>query len=129
MCEHRGGWPESVGADYLRHVGEVIVQLVVPPRQQVQLCLWDRAGIQVSMRRRDSLVLESVKHMHWHALRQPRAEVARQLELVAGSAAGTDERSGDQHDRRKLPLRRLLGERVDEERPTHRMANDDRAVV
>src|SRR6266567_8178959 len=81
------------------------------------------------MRRRGGLILESVEHMHPHTLWQPRAEVARQLELVAGPAALADERSGDQHDRPEPPLRRLLGERIDEDCRAHRMTGHDRAVV
>jgi Uncharacterised protein family (UPF0158) len=70
-----------------------------------------------------------VEHMHPRTLWQPRAEVARQLELVAGPAALADEWSGDQHDRPEPPLRRLLGERIDEDCRAHRMTGHDRAVV
>src|SRR6266700_1444885 len=81
------------------------------------------------MRRPGALVPESVEHMHPRTWWQPRAEVARQLELVAGPAARADEWGGDQHDRREPFLRRLLGERIDEDCRAHRMAGHDRAVV
>src|SRR5260370_41145164 len=81
------------------------------------------------MRRRGALVPESVEHMHPRTWWQPRAEVARQLELVAGPAARADEWGGDQHDRREPFLRRLLGERIDEDCRACRMAGHDRAVV
>src|SRR5438045_9591228 len=62
-------------------------------------------------------------------MRQSRAEVARQLVLAAGPAALADERRGDQHDRAKLPLRWLLGERIDHDCCTDRMTDKNRAVV
>jgi hypothetical protein len=81
------------------------------------------------MRRRGGLVLEPVEHMHRHTWRQPRAKVARQLEPVAGPAARSDERGGDQHDRREPSPRRLPGERMDKDCRAYRMAGHDRAVV
>src|SRR6266705_2695142 len=125
MCD--GPWPAD--ADRLSHFAQVVVQLMIPPGQLVHLRLRDRQGIQAGMRRRGGLVLEPVEHMHRHAWWQPRAELARQLELVAGPAALADERSGDQHDRREPSLRRLLGERMDEDCRACRMAGHDRAVV
>src|SRR6266705_3521731 len=122
-----GPWPAD--ADRLSHFAQVVVQLMIPPGQLVHLRLRDRQGIQAGMRRRGGLVLEPVEHMHRHAWWQPRAELARQLELVAGPAALADERSGDQHDRREPSLRRLLGERMDEDCRACRMAGHDRAVV
>src|SRR6266704_6588250 len=124
-----GDGPWSVDTDRLRHFPQVVVQLMIPPGQLVHLRLRDRQRIQVGMRRRGGLVLESVEHMHPHIWWQPRAEVARQLELVAGPAALADERSGDQHDGPEPSLRRLLGERIDEDRRAHRMAGHDGAVV
>src|SRR5258708_31775508 len=85
--------------------------------------------MQVGVRRRGGLVMESVEHVNPHTWWQPRAEVARQLELVAGPATLADERSGDQHDRPEPSLRRLLGKRVDEDRRAYRMAGHDRAIV
>ena len=81
------------------------------------------------MRKRDGLVLESVEYVHPHTRWQPRAEVARQLEPVAGPSALADERSGDQHDRPEPSLRRLPSERIDEDCGAYRMAGDDGAVV
>ena len=70
-----------------------------------------------------------MEHIHPHALRQPRAEVARRLEVVAGPTALADEGSGDQNDRSKLAHRRLLGERIYEDRRSDRMADHDCAGV
>src|SRR4051812_48076428 len=69
-------------ADRLRDLAEVIVELVVASGQPVHARLRDRAGIEVRMRRRGSLVIEPVEDEHRHARRKPRSEVARQLELV-----------------------------------------------
>src|SRR5215471_999712 len=102
---------------------------MIPPRQLVHLRLRDGQGIEVGMRRRGSLVPYSVEHIHPRTWRQLRAEVTRELELVAAPAALADERSGDQHDRPERFLRRLLGERVEEDRRAYRMAGHDRAVV
>jgi len=90
-------WPAD--ADRLSHFAQIIVELMIPPGQLVHPSLRDRPGIQVGMRRRGGLVLESVEHMHPNTWWQSRAELARQLELVAGPAAIADERGGDQHDR------------------------------
>src|SRR5712691_12088366 len=124
-----GDGPWSVDTDRLSHFAQVVVQLMIPPGQLAHLRLRDRQRIQAGMRRRGGLVLESVEHVHPHTWWQPRAEVARQPELVAGPAALADERSGDQHDRPEPPLRRLLGERIDEDCRAYRMARHDRAVV
>jgi hypothetical protein len=70
-----------------------------------------------------------MEHVNPHAVRKPRAEVFRQPELVAGPAVLADERGGAQHDRLKHTLRRLLGERIDEDCRAHRMASHDGAVV
>ena len=67
---------------------------MIAPGQQMYLRLRDRQSIQAGMRRRGGLVLEPVEYMHPHTWWQPCAEVARQLELVAGPAALADERSG-----------------------------------
>jgi hypothetical protein len=67
--------------------------------------------------------------MHRNSVRQPRTQVLRQLELVAGPPAGADERGGDEDDRRETPSGWVLGEKINENRPADRMANDDRAVV
>src|SRR5215469_8026499 len=89
-----GPWP--VATDRLSHFAQVVIQLMIPPGQLMHLRLRDRLGIEASVRRRSGLVLESVKHMHPRLRWQPRAQLAHQLELVAGPAAITDERSGDQ---------------------------------
>jgi len=54
----------SAGADRLSHFAQVVVQLMIPPGQLVDLRLRDRQGIQAGMRRRGGLILESVKYMH-----------------------------------------------------------------
>src|SRR6266700_5262874 len=82
-----GDGPWSVDTDRLRHFAQVVVQLMIPPGQLVHLRLRDRQRIQVSMRRQGGLVPESVEHIHPYTWRQPRAELARQLELVPGPAA------------------------------------------
>jgi hypothetical protein len=73
------------------------------------------------MRRRRGLVLECVEYVHPRTWWQVRAELARQLKLVAGPAAIADERGGDQRDRCELSLslRRLLGKRVDADCPAY----------
>ena len=73
----RGDGPWSVGANCLSHVAQVVVQLMIPPGEPVHLRLRDGQGIQVGVRRRGSLVPESVEHMHPRTWRQLRAEVAR----------------------------------------------------
>src|SRR5215469_4946245 len=125
----RGDGPWPADTDCLSHFAQVVVQLMIPPGQLVHLRLRDGRGIQVNMRGRGRLVAESVEHIHPRTWRQLGAEVARQLELVAEPAALADERSGDQHNRPKPFLRRLLGQRMEEDCRAYRMADHDRAVV
>src|ERR1700734_1753807 len=125
MCA--GPWPAVT--DCLSRFAQVVVQLMIPSGAAVPLCLRDGQGIQAGMRRRDSLVLKSVEHMHPYTWRQLRAEVAGQLELVAEQAALAHERSGDQHDRLEPFLRRLLGERIEKDCRACRMAGPERAAA
>src|SRR5215469_3087340 len=83
----RGDGPWPVDTNCLSHFAHVVVQLMIPPRQLVHLRLRDGQGIEVGMRRRGSLVPYSVEHIHPRTWRQLRAEVTRQLELVAAPAA------------------------------------------
>src|ERR1700685_3549042 len=84
-----GAGPWSADTDCLSHFAQVVIQLMISPGQLTHLRLRDRRRIQAGMRRRDGLVPESVEHVHPHTRWQPRAEVARQLELVAGPATLT----------------------------------------
>jgi hypothetical protein len=43
-----------------------------------------------------------MEHIHPHAVRQPRAEIARQRKIIAGPTALADEGRSDQYDPRKL---------------------------
>jgi hypothetical protein len=61
-----GDGPWSVDTDRLSHFAQVVVQLMIPPGQLAHLRLRDRQRIQVGMRRRSGLVLESVEHVHPH---------------------------------------------------------------
>src|SRR5579864_6524123 len=80
--------------DRLSHFAQVVIQLMIPPGKLVHLRLRDRQRIEAGMRRRGGLVPESVKNMHPHTWRQPRAKVAHRLELAAGPATRADERGG-----------------------------------
>src|SRR5215472_4376338 len=121
----RGDGPWPADTDCLSHFAQVVVQLMIPPGQLVHLRLRDGRGIQVGMRGRGRLVPESVEHIHPRTWRQLGAEVARQLELVAEPAALADERSGDQHNRAEAFLRRLLGQRMEEEGRANGMDDND----
>ncbi|MEO7059508.1 MAG: hypothetical protein ABI083_07310, partial [Lapillicoccus sp.] len=82
---------------------------MIAPGQTAHLRLWDHHGIPVGVRRGDRLVGKTLEDKHSYAGGQPRAEVPRQLEVIAAPTALADERGGDEHDGLECTLRGLLG--------------------
>lgn len=67
----------SRGRKRIRHLAQVVVELMITSRKPVHVCSRDGSGIEVSMRGRGSLVLPSVKHMHRYPLGQLAPQVVR----------------------------------------------------
>ena len=64
--------------------------------------LWNRTRIQVRMRRRRGLIVESVVSKDWDARRKPRTQVGRRFQVLARPTALADKGGRDQEYRAKL---------------------------
>ena len=112
-----GDRPGIVGADRLCNVGQVIVQLVITPGQQVHPRLRDHLGIQVGMRRwHRSSSPEGREHVNPHAVRKLGKGPSAARELILRWPPSPTGLNHDQHSRLKATHSwRLLGERGDED--------------
>ena len=81
------------------------------------------------MRSRDGLVLEAEHDMDHEIPGQPRADVALRIEAFSGPAAVTHERSRDEDDGSERGRRCSVDERMDEDRPAHRVTDHDGTVI
>lgn len=110
-------------------LSEIVIELMISAGQPMQLRLRDRSRVQVDVIPRHGLIIEPVEQVHRHALRQPRTEVAGQVELVARPPAGANERGRDEHNHGKTRGWCNRGEIVGKDRSAHGMPDDNCVLV
>jgi hypothetical protein len=66
--------------------------------------LRNRAHIEIGVRRRHGLVIEPLVEMDGDASGEPRAKIARQLQILARPTTFSDKGGRNQKDRAELPL-------------------------
>ena len=124
-----GPWPADT--DCLSHFAQVVVQLVIPPGQLVHLRLRDGQR-HTGRHAKAGPSRPGVRGTHApaHLAAASRRGRCVSSELVAGPAARADEQGRRSARSPRSPvLRRLPGERIDEDCRARRMAGHRRTVV
>src|SRR5690348_8809250 len=110
-------------------LAQIIVELMIAIWQATKIGIGDLVRVQLRVRRRRGGISEAVVKIDRDSSGQLLAERTLGCPLITRPPSLPDKRCGDQHDRAELPLWRMLGERMDQDRPAERVTDDDRALV
>src|SRR2546423_873670 len=95
----------------------------------MEVCLWNRARIQLGMRRWCGLVRETVVEIDRDSCGKCLAQIALRFQIIALPATFADKRRRDQDNRAEDSFRRILGESVDQYRSADGVTDEDCTIV